>query len=289
LKSLLTTLIKGLQERFNDQIIAIYGVGSYFDEELPKDWIKNDLDLVVVVKSLDSINKKDWTKVRYKKKQIDGIDVWIGFNTLQGFLNKDQFRQESFSNYEWSILDLKYPSNSLFLYGQNIRERLPDPSKLNYDFEDILKRSFYHLDQSYKIEYTNYDLKISKRLFTKSVFKFGFYLCLYLNQRFIYTSIAKIFEEIKELVKKHVLDKNILQFLENCILYRRKDEFKMEFHDLRKEFMEYLYYLLGNGKLHRKMNYNELMKFLKNSFRGFKFLIQILEASRKKNNKNGMN
>jgi len=48
----------------------VFGIGSYFDENLPPNWIKNDVDLVVIVDSLEDIPKQDWTEVRYEKKQV---------------------------------------------------------------------------------------------------------------------------------------------------------------------------------------------------------------------------
>ena len=46
--------------------------------------------------------------MRYEKKQIEGNDIWIGFNTLEGLKDREQFRKESFANYEWGLLDNRY-------------------------------------------------------------------------------------------------------------------------------------------------------------------------------------
>jgi dGTP triphosphohydrolase len=280
--SLITSIITDLQDRFGDQIIAIYGIGSYFDNSLPKDWIKNDIDLIVVLENLDSTSKKDWTTVKFEKKKRGEIDVWIGYNTLQGLLNKDIFQHESFSNYEWSIMELKDPSNSLFLYGEDIRDQLPDVTELRLDFDDILRRSLYHLDQSYKMEYRDDDIEPSKRAFTKSVFKFGFYLCAYYDKNFRSTSIRSISKQIGLLMEKDNIGKDFLLLLENCIIYRRKNVFQTDFHDSRKKFAKYVFSQLGKGALHRQMKYKELKKFLEKSFDGFSYLIQILEKVKKK-------
>ena len=78
--AILEEILDDLQKRFSDNIISIFGIGSYFDDSLPKDWIKNDLDIIVIVKSLETIPKPAWTDVRYEKKKIDDHEVWLGFN-----------------------------------------------------------------------------------------------------------------------------------------------------------------------------------------------------------------
>ncbi len=80
--SLSDEIVNDVVNAYSDEIISIYGIGSYFDDKLPSDWIKNDLDLVVIVKSLDNIVKPDWTEVRYEKKQIRDKEVWLSFNTI---------------------------------------------------------------------------------------------------------------------------------------------------------------------------------------------------------------
>jgi len=103
---LIEGIINNLIADFPDNIISIYGIGSYFDNSLPSDWIKNDVDIIVIVKNLELIPKPDWTDVRYEKKEIEGGEVWLGFNTLEGFQHKELFETQAFSNYEWSVLDL---------------------------------------------------------------------------------------------------------------------------------------------------------------------------------------
>jgi len=93
----------------------VFGLGSYFDPNLPPNWIRNDVDLVVIVNSLEGIPKQDWTEVRYEKKQVGAKEIWIGFYSLKGVKNRETFQKESFANYEWSLLDLKLPENSALL------------------------------------------------------------------------------------------------------------------------------------------------------------------------------
>ena len=137
---ILKRIIDDLIGRYSDNIIAIYGIGSYFDKALPSEWLRNDIDIIVIVKSLEKIPKPDWTDVHYKKKQIDGKNLWIGFNTVNSYRDRYSFNKESFSNYEWSLIELKHPENSLMLYGNDIRNQISETVNLQFDYDDILAR-----------------------------------------------------------------------------------------------------------------------------------------------------
>ena len=147
---LIKEVLDDLESRFSGNIVSVFGIGSYFDENLPPNWIKNDIDLVVIVDSLEGIPKQDWTEVRYEKKQLGDKEIWIGFNSLEGVKNRELFRKQSFANFEWSLLELKLPENSALLYGRNIRDELPEVTALQFDYDDILIRSLYHLNNSFK-------------------------------------------------------------------------------------------------------------------------------------------
>ena len=121
-----TSIIKYLQTNLKGEIISIFGIGSYFDKNLPSDWRNTDIDVIVIVSTLEKITKLDWTDVRYEVKKFDSHTVWIGYNTLQGLKTEKLFVQESFANYGWSLLDLKFKENSQLLYGEDIREQVPD-------------------------------------------------------------------------------------------------------------------------------------------------------------------
>ncbi|MFX0040041.1 MAG: hypothetical protein ACFFAB_11945, partial [Candidatus Heimdallarchaeota archaeon] len=62
---ILKRIIDDLIGRYLDNIIAIYGIGSYFDKGIPSEWLRNDIDIIVIVKSLEKIPKPDWTDVHY--------------------------------------------------------------------------------------------------------------------------------------------------------------------------------------------------------------------------------
>ncbi len=248
----------------------MFGIGSYFNENLPPNWIKNDVDLVVIVDSLEVIPKQDWTEVRYEKKRIGDKEIWMGFNTLEGFKNREQFRRESFANYEWSLLDLKLPENSILLYGRNVRNQLPKVSYLQFDYDDVLIRSLYHLNKCFK---DNTSLE-SMREFTKGVFKFSFYLCIYFDSQFRLTSIVKIAEKIKLLVSNKKINSNINSYLEEAVIFRMTSQFKIEFPSLRDDFVKFVLSLLTRGTLHVKMERSEIISFFKESFGGFGYLIR---------------
>ncbi|TFG29509.1 MAG: hypothetical protein EU532_02925 [Promethearchaeota archaeon] len=281
---LLRKILNDLEDQFSDNIISVYGIGSYFDESLPSDWIKKDLDLIVIVNSLEAIPKPDWTEIRYERKKLEDCEVWLAFNTLEAYQNKSTFEKQSFSNYEWSLLDLKLPENSIHLYGQDIREKLPDIAHLNYDFDDILARSLYHFDNSFKVAIKSKNTMESMREFTKGVFKFGFYICIYFDNSFRYTSIRRIATNIEKLHEQNILDDLIVDCMKQSILFRRSNTFPEDYIKLRNKLVLYIFALIGKGKLHRKMNFNELKYYLKNTFRGLKYLLKFAQKIKKNHN-----
>ena len=92
---LIKEVLGDLESRFSGHVVSVFGIGSYFDESLPPKWIKNDVDLVVIVDSLEAIPKQNWVKIRCEKKRVGDKEVWIGFNSLQGIKDRDQFIKES--------------------------------------------------------------------------------------------------------------------------------------------------------------------------------------------------
>ncbi|MBA7570171.1 hypothetical protein ES708_11918 [subsurface metagenome] len=269
---LIKDILDDLESRFSDHIVSILGIGSYFDENLPPNWIKNDVDLVVIVDSLEDIPKQDWTEVRYEKNQVGDKEIWIGFNSLEGVKNREQFKKESFANFEWSSLELKLPENSILLYGQNIRDELPEVTALQFDYDNILIRSLYHLNNSFKEGVS----PRAMREFTKGIFKFGFYLCVYFDPQFRFTSIIKIAKKIKLLVSSDKIDRNFNAYLEEAVIYRITSQFKSEFKSLRDDFVKFAFSSLASGSVRQKMDKTELIKLLSESFSGLGYLIRFV-------------
>lgn len=276
--SFLNELLTEIKEKYSDIIITIYGIGSFFDDLLPSDWKKIDIDIIVIVKSLEDIPKKDWTQVRYEEKEVNNFKVWIGFNTLKALQEKAFFNTESFSNYKWSLLELKYPLNSKILYGNDIRDQLPDPSNIQFDYDDILARSLYHLEKSLKEK----NFINSKHEFTKGVFKFAFYLCIYFEKGFVHTSFITIGKKINDLVRNGNVSKEILKYFEEAMIFRIVNQYKTDFLHLRRNFMLYIFSLLAKGKLHKRMSFAEIVKFLNNYFSGSPYLVEFLQKEKEK-------
>ena len=279
--SIISIIINYLEDSFKDTIISVYGIGSYFDKTLPSDWKNTDIDVIVIVNSLDKIPKLDWTEVRYEIKTIENFNVWFGYTTLQGLKEKEVFAYESFANYEWSLLDLKCQENSQLLYGKDIRNQLPKVSDLKYDFDDIFARTLYHLDKSLKESKSLGNTSVSKREFTKAVFKFGFYLCKYFDKNYYLTSVLNISIHINNLHIDHKIRKSMLNFMNESTIFRRTDKFSMDFKNLRKNFILLIFSLLRNGALHRKLEFQELVNYLEKKYNGLPYLVRYLKIAKK--------
>ncbi|MHA2182885.1 MAG: hypothetical protein ACXAAH_15815, partial [Promethearchaeota archaeon] len=54
-------IVKGYH---SDNLIAIYGIGSYFDDvsKFESTFLSNDIDLILVVKSIKDVPKEKWNK-----------------------------------------------------------------------------------------------------------------------------------------------------------------------------------------------------------------------------------
>ncbi|MFX0023925.1 MAG: hypothetical protein ACFE9S_16480 [Candidatus Hermodarchaeota archaeon] len=270
---ILTRVIDDLIGRYSDNIIAIYGIGSFFDDTLPPNWVKNDIDIIVFVKTLESIPKQDWTEVRYKKRVIDEHQVWIGFNTIQAYQDRYSFSKESYSNYEWSLIELSYPENSKLIYGKDIRDQLPSVENLEFDYDDILARGLYHLDKSIKEQ----ESTEAKKKLSKAIFKIAFYFCLFFDPQFRRTSIIEIGNNLRTLEKINKNSKKILEFFEEALVFRITEQYKSDFIKLREELIRFIFGMLENGSLHKKMIYQDMVKFLTNTYSGFPEINNILK------------
>ena len=274
------SIVKYLQTTLKGDLISIFGIGSYFDKNLPSDWRTTDIDVIVVVPTLDKITKLDWTDVRYEIRKFDTHNVWIGYNTILGLQTKKNFSQESFANYEWSLMDLKYRENSQLLYGKDIREQVPNPINLDFDYDDILARCLYHLDKSLKTSQIQQNSTLAMREFTKAVFKFGFYLCLFFGEKYYLTSVHNISLQLEKLVLDSILHENILNFMAESKLYRRTNKFSKKFEILRRNFILFTLSLLRSGSLHRTYKFHALLIFLEKKFNGMPHLISYLKKAK---------
>jgi RNase P/RNase MRP subunit p29 len=271
---LVKELVGKIKARHKDDLIAIYGIGSFFDKNLPSNWIKNDIDLILVVKSIENIPKEHWDR-RFYSEDLEGFEVFSGYNTLEMYQNKDKFKEFSGANYKWAILEIKLPENSKLLYGKDIRDQLREITTLTFDYDDLLARSFYHVEKSLREKG-----QIAENELSKAIFKTSFYLCVYFMENFSSTSIIEIAKKIKEIVEIIRPLKDIEIFFEEAITYRSTGQFKTDFTTLQKEYINFLISLLKTGALHRKIEKTELRTYFTKFFGGFPNLIRFLEKPR---------
>jgi hypothetical protein len=263
----------------SDNLISIYGIGSYFDNDLPNSWIKHDIDLILVVKSIKNIPKEKWNK-RFFPEQIQGFDVYTGYNTLEMYQDKENFKEFSGVNYKWASMEIKYSENSTLLFGEDIRNKLPDITTIAFDYDDILARGIYHLEKSLKEAYKQKsDKEIEMREFSKGIFKICFYICVYFLENFHYTSLIKIENKLKEIVKIVSGIKEIEMYLDEAKHYRVKSHFKTELEPLRKDFIKFIIDLLKKGILHKKFDNSELNIYFTKYFGGFPHLKKKLKKN----------
>jgi hypothetical protein len=283
--SLISNIINYLENNFKDNIISVFGIGSYFDKNLPSDWKVTDIDVIVIVDSLDDIPKLEWTEVRYETRLFEKNKVWLGYNTLIALKEKQVFAQESFANNEWSLIDLKCPENSQILYGEDIRKQLPNISQLKYNFDDIFTRSLYHLDKSLKefgsSKESIENILISKREFTKAVFKFGFYLCKYFDKNYYLTSVLSISKHLEHLPLENNVRERMLHFMKESFIFRRTNRFSTDFKIIQKNFIFFIFTLLRNGSLHRQLEFQELVSYLGKKFNGLPYLTRYIKMAKK--------
>ena len=268
---LIRKIVNNVKTHHSDNLIAVYGIGSFFDENLPLMWIKNDIDLILVVKSIEEIPKKDWNN-RYYSEEIEGYEVFIWYNTLEMYQNEQKFKEFSGANYKWALMEIKNPKNSKFLHGKDIRDKLPDFTNLKFDYDDILARRLYHIEKSLRGKDIN---PMSE--FSKAIFKIAFYFCAFFVENYSYTSIIEIGKKIKEIVDVIRSIKDIEMYFEEAVTFRSIGQFKTDFKTLQKEFITLIVSLLESGVLHRKIENTDLKTYFTKYFGGFPYLIRFLK------------
>jgi len=168
---------------------------------------------------------------------------------------------------------MKHPENSKLLYGENIKDKIPETTNMLFDYDDILARGLYHLEKSLKEQ----DPSRAMKECSKGIFKLAFYFCVYFDPTFCSTTIMEIGRKLQQLSKDKNFIKNLVDFFEDAIIFRITGQYKAEIKDLRLDFITYIFSLLDQGALHKKMNYKDLVKYLTDSFSGFPYLIQVVK------------
>lgn len=222
-----------LIKKYGEDLRAVYGIGSSFKSDLGA----SDVDIVVLLKSLDKTPVKSYTTARFEKVIHNNIEVWFLYGTLDGYLDKNKFKRMSFANWEWSVRGIKYAS--VLLYGEEIRNQLPIP---NYNYQDILIRVAYHLEPMTKEKIKWYAKERGKIIdeklrLTKAIFKFGFFLTV------VDYPEANIFDKkgVYTLLKKSsaegLIGKDFVKLYELAMEYRQGKEI-IDFENIRKKFMK---------------------------------------------------
>ena len=109
--------------------------------------------------------------------------------------------------------------------------------------------------------------------FTKGVFKFAFLICVYYDKLFKNTFIFKIALEISKLANAEKINKYLRKIMLACVNFRRGNQFSKEFSSLREEFVVYCFFLLYDGKLWKKYDWNEIIEFCHTTYKGLDFSI----------------
>ena len=279
-KKIVEKIISLLLNRFGDNVISIYGIGSFFTYPEIDEWNNYDIDIIVIVRTIESIPQQDWTEIRYEMVKIEDFNIWFDFNSLEGIKNKEQFTQESFANYEWSIIDLKYKENSQLLYGEDIRDFLPDLPSLKIDYNDIFARSLYHLNKSFASAKNKEQLLKVKIELTKAIFKFGFYFCILHDPQFHFTSITEVFIKLQHLKLKN-LDLQILQTLfQEAIYFRKNNQFITNFKSVQINLTFLILTLIKTDKLHVTLTYDQFIIYLEERFNGLYNIIHFLKKAK---------
>ena len=162
------SIISFLQEKHGTNLIVVYGIGSYFEDSLDETFIRNDIDLIAVVRSVKNLPK-------FITRTSKGKEIFIGYNTIESYQDKKMFEKISGANYEWSLICIKHPENSKLLCGTDIRDQLPNTDNIKFDYDNILIRGFYHLEKSYKNGLT----ETAQGEYSKAMLKFGYYFCIF--------------------------------------------------------------------------------------------------------------
>ncbi|MFX0072523.1 MAG: hypothetical protein ACFFAO_15670 [Candidatus Hermodarchaeota archaeon] len=272
------SIVQDLVEKFGQNIITIYGIGSFFDKKLPENWIKHDIDVICVVEDLEKIPKfQDWTDVKRLDYEKDQITANVFFNSLEGLKHQKNFEKESWANYKWALLGFKVPHNSVILYGRPLYNELPELEPLSYDYEDILRHALYNLNTSFTLN----DLEASKNRFTKGVFKFAFLLCVYFDKSFNDTSIVEITSTIRTLVEDKKIETNFYEILLYCVKYRCGIPFLEDFFALRKQCIASCFSLLVEGTLWKLYDWDEVIEFCHTAYKGLHILADIASEQKR--------
>ncbi len=261
--SIIDRAIEDLAVRLRDNLLAVYGIGSYFEDSLPSSFIKNDIDLIAIVRTTENLRT-------FRRLTIGKSEVFVGYNTIESYGIKKVFGEDSGANYEWSLICIKHPENSKLLHGTDIRDQVPETTNIQFDYDNILIRGYYHLEKS--LENKKKDIAKAKREYSKAMFKFGYYFCVLHDTSFRYVSLIEIRKKLGQLYKPDTNERQTFLYFEEAFEYRLKGDFDSDFYKLQFKTRYYFISLLRNGKTHRPMDYGEIKAFFSSYFGGLPIL-----------------
>jgi hypothetical protein len=221
-----------LHDKFGDDVVAVFGIGSSFMSDLGA----SDRDVVVILSTTEKCPKKEWTTALFEHHSYHDTEVWFLYGTLNDYLDKERFKITSFANWEWAIRGIKHAS--VLLWGEDIRPRLPEPE---YDYQDILIRAAYHLEPTpewkFKKAEERGDIIDEKMRFTKAVFKFGFFLTAVDYPEANVFDKQGVYNLLKSSRDMDLVGEDIVEFYEIALAYRSGEDIP-RFEECRKAFMK---------------------------------------------------
>lgn len=257
-------IINYLQNKYGEDIVAIYGIGSFF---LDTEKTKSDADVIVILKDTSKCPRKDYTTALFEERKEGDISFTFLYGTLEDYMDRNAFLKVSFADWSWAVRSLKFGSK--FIFGNDIRKKLPTPE---YDYGSIFLRSAYHLNKGY----TKYSDAIA---FTKAVFKFGFFLAIayYPDENvFDRNGILRI---LKKCVEEGNISEKVIEYYEKAIKIRNGEDIG-NITLLRREFV-----ITFISETIRVTDYSldEIISMLENGFgnSGFHRLIALIDTLRK--------
>ncbi len=261
--SIIDCVIEDLAVRLDDNLLAVYGIGSYFEDSLPSNFTKDDIDLIAIVRTTEKLRT-------FKRQTIGKSEVFVGYNTIESYSDKKVFEEDSGANYEWALICIKHPENSKLLYGTDIRDQIPETSNIQFDYDNILIRGFYHLEKS--LENKKKDIAKAKREYSKAMFKFGYYFCVLQDTSFRYVSLTDIRKKLEKLYRQDTYERQTFIYFEKAFEYRIKGDYDSDFYKLQFKTRYYFISLLRNGRTHRIMDYTEIKALFSSYFGGLPIL-----------------
>ena len=99
-----------------------------------------------------------------------------------------------------------------------------------------------------------------------------FYVCVYFVDSFRSTSLIEIEKKLEDIIEIIKPLKGFQKYFQESKSYRTTGKFSIEYPPFREELISYMYRLLKQGILHRKIEGEKLAIYLTKYFGGFPFL-----------------